>query len=80
MITHDAIWAAIDEMADRMGLTRSGLAVAAGLDATTFNKCRESLNGVPHWPSFKSLARVLNLANMTLTEFAKIVESKEKKK
>ena len=37
MLTHGKIWTAIDALARRYGLTPSGLAKRAGLDATAFN-------------------------------------------
>ena len=37
MLTHGKIWTAIDALARRYGLSPSGLANRAGLDATAFN-------------------------------------------
>ena len=37
MLTHGKIWIAIDALARRYGLSPSGLAKRAGLDATAFN-------------------------------------------
>mgnify|MGYP006904091867 FL=1 len=34
---HTAVWAAIDRIAERRGLTSSGLARLSGLDKTAFN-------------------------------------------
>ena len=57
---HSQIWRAIDALAARRGLSPSGLARAAGLDPTTFNKSkREATDGRPRWPSTESLARAL---------------------
>ena len=40
ILTHDQIWAALDLLAARAGLSPSGLAKRAGLDPTTFNKSK----------------------------------------
>ncbi len=60
MLTHAQIWLAIDRLATRAGLSTSGLAVRAGLDATTFNKSkRMTPDGWPRWPSTESIAKAL---------------------
>ena len=52
MLSHDRVWAAIDALAARHGMTASGLARKAGLDATSFNKSkRTSPEGRDRWPS-----------------------------
>jgi phage repressor protein C with HTH and peptisase S24 domain len=40
MLTHDQVWAALDRLAERAGLSASGLAKKSGLDPTTFNKSK----------------------------------------
>ena len=40
MLSHAQVWSAIDSLATRYGMTPSGLARKAGLDATTFNKSK----------------------------------------
>ncbi|MEO6395440.1 MAG: helix-turn-helix transcriptional regulator [Devosia sp.] len=60
MLSHNAIWDAIDSLASRHGFTASGLARLAGLDATAFNKSkRVSKDGRQRWPSTESIAKVL---------------------
>src|ERR1700682_4682225 len=39
-LTHDQIWTALDRLAERAGLSPSGLAKRAGLDPTPFNKSK----------------------------------------
>lgn len=39
-MTHKHIWAAIDKIALKMGMTCSGLARACGMDPTAFNKSK----------------------------------------
>ena len=68
---HSQIWRAIDALAARRGLSSSGLARAAGLDPTTFNKSkREAPDGRPRWPSTESLARALAAAETRGDDFA----------
>jgi phage repressor protein C with HTH and peptisase S24 domain len=70
---HTQIWRAIDLLAARHGLTASGLARAAGLDPTTFNKSkRMSADGKPRWPSTESLARALEACQSNLDDFAQL--------
>ncbi len=68
---HSQIWRAIDAVAARRGLTASGLARAAGLDPTTFNKSkREGPDGKARWPSTESVSRALAAAETSWEEFA----------
>lgn len=70
-VQHSQIWRAIDNLAERRGLTPSGLARAAGLDPTTFNRSkRVAPDGRPRWPSTESLARALDATGVSLEDFA----------
>ena len=70
MLTHDQIWAAIDRLAERHGMTASGLARRAGLDAPTFNKSKRSTaDGRLRWPSTESVSKVLEATGSSLDEF-----------
>lgn len=74
-LTHQAIWAAIDALAERHGLSPSGLARSAGLDPTSFNRSkRETASGRPRWPSTESLAKVLDATRSEFGEFAHLLE------
>jgi phage repressor protein C with HTH and peptisase S24 domain len=58
--SHRQIWAALDALAERHGLSASGLARKAGLDPTTFNPSkRASPGGRQRWPSTESIAKAL---------------------
>lgn len=71
---HAPLWAAIDALAARHGLSASGLARAAGLDATTFNKSKRiGADGRPRWPSTESVARALEATGSTFEDFAALV-------
>lgn len=75
MLTHKQIWNAIDRLADRRGLTPSGLARAAGLDPTTFNRSkREGANGKLRWPSTESIAKILEATGITMDAFVGLMD------
>ncbi|WP_029030551.1 S24 family peptidase [Salinarimonas rosea] len=75
MLTHGQIWTAIDRLAERYGLTASGLARRAGLDATSFNRSkRVSPDGRERWPSTESIAKVLNATGASLDELVALIE------
>jgi phage repressor protein C with HTH and peptisase S24 domain len=74
MLRHGDIWRAIDRLAEAHGLSASGLARRAGLDATTFNKSkRMTAQGKPRWPSTESVAKILRATNTSLAEFVALV-------
>lgn len=71
------IWRAIDQLAERNGLSASGLARRAGLDATAFNKSkRENADGSPRWLSTESLAKVLDAVGASFEDFAAMAEGR----
>src|SRR3569833_361655 len=70
MLSHSAIWDAIDSLAARHGFTVSGLAKLAGLDATAFNRSkRVSRDGRERWPSTESIAKLLEATGETFDTF-----------
>jgi phage repressor protein C with HTH and peptisase S24 domain len=71
---HDDIWRALDTLAAEHGLSPSGLARRAGLDATTFNPSKRRMpDGRARWPSTESIAKVLNATGADLSEFTALV-------
>lgn len=73
---HDDLWRAIDALATRHNLTPSGLAKAAGLDPTTFNRSKRfSSDGRARWPSTESLARALEACGASLDDLAVLASS-----
>jgi phage repressor protein C with HTH and peptisase S24 domain len=79
MLSHAQVWSAIDTLASRYGMTASGLAKKAGLDATTFNKSkRQTPEGRLRWPSTESIAKVLEATGASLDEFMNLVSLKSK--
>lgn len=76
MLSHEAVWAAIDALAERRRLTPSGLARKSGLDPTTFNKSKRITSvGRARWPSTESIAKALKSTNTTLDEFMKLISA-----
>ncbi|WP_412051061.1 helix-turn-helix transcriptional regulator [Hoeflea sp. Naph1] len=74
MLSHERIWSALDALAERHGLTASGLARRAGLDPTSFNKSkRRGADGRDRWPSTESLSKVLGATSSSLDEFMSLV-------
>jgi phage repressor protein C with HTH and peptisase S24 domain len=78
MLTHAQIWAAIDTLAAREGLSASGLARLAGLDSTTFNRSkRQNAKGQFRWPSTESIAKVLAATGASIESFLQLVATVE---
>jgi phage repressor protein C with HTH and peptisase S24 domain len=74
MLTHSQIWTAIDRLAERAGMTASGLAKKSGLDPTTFNKSKRiTPEGRPRWPSTESVAKALTASNTKVDTFVKLI-------
>ncbi len=70
MYSHSAIWDAIDSLARRHGLSVSGLARLAGLDATAFNPSKRiGKDGRKRWPSTESIAKILQATEETYDQF-----------
>jgi phage repressor protein C with HTH and peptisase S24 domain len=77
MLTHAQIWAAIDRLAARTGLSASGLAKRAGLDPTTFNKSKRiTREGRERWPSTESVAKSLAATGVSLDEFVGLISER----
>lgn len=69
MLGHDEVWRAIDRLAERNGLSPSGLARRSGLDPTTFNKSkRHAPDGRPRWPSTESISKILRATQSSVGE------------
>lgn len=79
MLSHSQIWSALDALAAKYGLSASGLAKAAGLDPTTFNKSKRlTAEGRERWPSTESVAKVLMATGETLDGFVSLVGTTRK--
>jgi phage repressor protein C with HTH and peptisase S24 domain len=75
MLTHAQVWSAIDRLAERAGLSASGLARRAGLDPTTFNKSkRVTPQGRARWPSTESIAKALTATGTPFDIFVTLIE------
>jgi phage repressor protein C with HTH and peptisase S24 domain len=75
-LTHKHFWHGIDGIAKKHGLSRSGLAKKAGLDATCFNrsKQRDPKTGRPRWPSSESIAKALHATGESMRTFVRMME------
>jgi phage repressor protein C with HTH and peptisase S24 domain len=74
LFSHSQIWQAIDRLAEANGMSASGLARAAGLDATAFNKSKRATpQGKPRWPTTESVAKCLDATRTSLSDFAGLV-------
>ncbi len=71
---HEDIWRALDTLAAEHGLSASGLARRAGLDATTFNRSKRRMpDGRARWPGTESIAKVLDATGASLDVFTALV-------
>jgi phage repressor protein C with HTH and peptisase S24 domain len=74
MLTHGQIWTALDRLAERAGLSPSGLAKRSGLDPTTFNKSKRiTADGRERWPSTESVAKALAATNSSIDTFVQLI-------
>ncbi|MCR9193230.1 MAG: helix-turn-helix transcriptional regulator [Hyphomonas sp.] len=75
---HGDIWRGIDLLAKHHGLSTSGLAKLAGLDATAFNKSKRlPKDGRPRWPSTESISRILTAVGADFESFALLVSGRD---
>src|ERR1700724_4585837 len=74
MLTHGQVWTALDRLAERGGLSPSGLAKRAGLDPTTFNKSKRiTADGRERWPSTESVSKALAATNSSIDSFVQLI-------
>ena len=78
MLTHDRVWTALDRLAERAGLSASGLAKKSGLDPTTFNKSkRVTPDGRERWPSTESISKALAATTSSIDSFVQLIGDSE---
>ena len=74
ILTHAQVWTALDRLAERAGMSASGLAKRSGLDATTFNKSkRVTGDGRDRWPSTESVSKALAATNSSIETFVQLI-------
>ena len=74
LLTHAQVWTALDRLAERAGLSPSGLAKRAGLDATTFNKSKRITgDDRERWPSTESVSKALAATNSSIETFVQLI-------
>lgn len=74
MFTHDSLWKAIDLLAEKNGLSPSGLAKKAKLSPTLFNPSKRASKARKRWPSTESIAAILKATGTTLEAFVALIE------
>ena len=74
ILTHGQVWTALDRLAERAGMSPSGLAKRSGLDPTTFNKSKRiTADGRERWPSTESVSKALAATNSSIDSFVQLV-------
>src|SRR5438034_7634314 len=74
ILTHSQVWSALDRLAERAGMSPSGLAKRSGLDPTTFNKSkRVTTDGRERWPSTESVSKALAATNSSIDTFVQLI-------
>jgi len=74
ILTHGQVWTALDRLAERAGMSPSGLAKRAGLDPTTFNKSKRiTADGRERWPSTESVSKALAATNASIDTFVQLI-------
>jgi phage repressor protein C with HTH and peptisase S24 domain len=74
ILTHGQVWTALDRLAERAGLSPSGLAKRSGLDPTTFNKSKRITgDGRERWPSTESISKALAATNSSIETFVQLI-------
>ena len=74
ILTHGQVWTALDRLAERAGLSPSGLAKKSGLDPTTFNKSkRVAADGRERWPSTESVSKALAATNSSIETYVQLI-------
>jgi phage repressor protein C with HTH and peptisase S24 domain len=74
LLTHGQVWTALDRLAERAGLSPSGLAKRSGLDPTTFNKSKRITgDGRERWPSTESVSKALAATNSSIDTFVQLI-------
>lgn len=73
---YEQVWNAVDKLAKMQGLSASGLAKKAGLDATTFNKSKRIRpDGKKRWPSLDSINKIMEVSGITFEQFYSLLET-----
>ena len=74
LLTHGQVWTALDRLAERAGMSASGLAKRSGLDPTTFNKSKRiTADGRERWPSTESVAKALAATTSSIDTFVQLI-------
>lgn len=72
-VSAEQLWRTLERIAAMKGLSISGLARRAGLEASSFNRCKRHRRGKTGWISVRTLFGVLRAADMSLAEFERML-------
>ena len=70
MLDSEVFWESIDEIARRKELSLPRFALKANMDQSIFSRSRRKRS----WMSLQTLVKALNAHNVSITEWARIVE------
>jgi len=77
-LTHERVWAAIDQLAAGAGLSARALARRSGLSPATFDPSkRMTPAGRDRWPSLRSVAKALTATNASIETFATLLRDSQ---
>ena len=69
---HANIWGTIDAIAKANNMSISRLAVASGMDSTSFNKSKRATKYKLRMPTVETLLSIMNACNMDWFQWAEI--------
>src|SRR5258707_14367743 len=74
ILTHSQVWTSLDRLAERAGMSASGLAKRSGLDPPTYNKSKRiTASGREPWPSTESVSKALAATNSSIDTFVQLI-------
>src|SRR6185295_5817300 len=74
ILTHGQVWTALDRLAERAGMSPSGLAKRSGLDPTTVNKSKHiTPDGRELCPSTESVSKALAATHSSIDTFVQLI-------
>src|SRR5947208_14275638 len=79
ILTHSQVWTALDRLAERAGMSPSGLAKRSGLDPTTFNNSKRiTADGRERWPSTESVSKALAATHPSIDTLVQLIGDGER--
>lgn len=75
---HETIWATIEAIAKKNNMSLSGLAIAAGMNPTAFNKSKRMSCYKRRMPTTTTIISIMQACNMDWFQWAKIYQDTKK--